>query len=115
MGRLPTRRKLFNVVGEDHGNEPASSLEYELLNCTPGEPVSLQRELDNPHDANTIAALSVRGVHIGYVSREHAAILAPAIDEGLPYSAILHELHGLFGESAYHARIEVAWHGAEFG
>ena len=46
-----------------------------------GEPVMLEREPDNPHDANAIAVKAASGL-IGYVSRREASTLAVAIDNG---------------------------------
>src|SRR5438874_13297055 len=107
MGRIPTRRKLFNVMC---GTGDDAAVRSELLNCTPGEVVSLRWDRHSGGEPNSIAVFSARGKCIGSIAAEHACILAPALDEGLPHAAILHELHGLFGESEYHARIEVAWH-----
>ena len=45
------------------------------------------REPGNIHDPNAIS-LQLRGEHVGYVSRDSAKLLAPALDAG----------HGLFAE-----------------
>jgi hypothetical protein len=55
----------------------------------PGRRLVLRREPDNPHDANAISVRDATGARqAGWVPRELAAVLAPAIDRGEPYSAI---------------------------
>jgi HIRAN domain len=56
----------------------------------PGRALELHRDLANPHDPNAIA---VHGEHggeqLGWVPREVAAELAPELDEGRPWSAVV--------------------------
>jgi HIRAN domain len=54
----------------------------------PGDRLELRREPDNPHDANAIAVHG-GGAHLGFVPRELAAELAPELDAGRPWSAIV--------------------------
>ena len=54
--------------------------------------VILVREPSNAHDANAIKCL-VDGKHIGYITREDAAILAPNLDSRAPYSVQFLERH----------------------
>ena len=56
---------------------------------TPGDEVLLQRELDNQHDVNAIAVYK-DDEHIGFISRDRAAWLAPTLDE-MEESGILTE------------------------
>jgi hypothetical protein len=53
-----------------------------------GEALILRRDPANPHDPNAIEVLA-GGQQIGWVPRELAAELAPAIDGGRPWSAIV--------------------------
>jgi hypothetical protein len=53
-----------------------------------GKPLILRRDPDNAHDPNAIEVLA-GGHQIGWVPRELAAELAPEIDAGTPWSAIV--------------------------
>ena len=56
----------------------------------PGRPLELRRDLANPHDVNAIAVHGHGGgEQLGWVPREVAAELAPALDEGRPWSAVV--------------------------
>ncbi len=54
----------------------------------PGRPLELRRDPDNAHDPNAIAVLA-GGLQVGWVPRELAAEVAPAIDAGEPLSAVV--------------------------
>jgi HIRAN domain-containing protein len=54
----------------------------------PGNRLELRRDPDNPHDPNAIAVLA-GGEQVGWVPRELAAELAPQIDAGTPWSAVV--------------------------
>jgi hypothetical protein len=56
----------------------------------PGRPLSLRRDSQNPHDPNAIAVHPADGgEQVGWVPREIAAELAPDLDAGRPWSAIV--------------------------
>jgi hypothetical protein len=55
----------------------------------PGAMLSLRREPANEHDPNAIAVLAADGAQVGFVPREVAATLAPQIDAGRTWSAIV--------------------------
>ena len=55
---------------------------------SPGSPLTLRREPANEHDANAIA-VDAGGRHVGFVPRELAAELAPELDAGRPWSAVV--------------------------
>jgi hypothetical protein len=108
----PTRRKVLDVEGEAQVNPDGINRQYELLRCEPGEAVTLRRDPRNPFDTNTIQVVSARGVPIGRLTSQYAAMLAPLLDRDRPYRARLHCLRG--GVPAfpnYGARISVAWDG----
>jgi hypothetical protein len=112
MANLPTRRKVFDLVGEGRHNPDGTSRQEELLESEPGERVEFVREPDNPADPNAILVQSCRGIGIGYIPRDEAVALAPAIDEGRPYVALLHCLKGgLPDYPNYGAQISIAWDG----
>jgi hypothetical protein len=54
----------------------------------PGHPLELRRDRGNEHDANAIAVYA-GGAHAGFVPREVAAEIAPALDAGEPWSAVV--------------------------
>ena len=56
----------------------------------PGRRLELRRDLANPHDANAIAVHGDGGgEQLGWVPREVAAELAPELDAGKPWSAVV--------------------------
>jgi hypothetical protein len=66
----------------------AEALDAEAL--APGRPLVLRRDAANPHDANAIAVdPSGGGEQAGWVPRELAAEIAPDLDAGRPWSAVV--------------------------
>jgi hypothetical protein len=56
----------------------------------PGRPLELHRDLANPHDENAIAVHGApAGPQLGWVPREVAADLAPELDQGSTWSAVV--------------------------
>jgi hypothetical protein len=56
----------------------------------PGRPLTLRRDPENPHDPNAIAVHpGGGGEQVGWVPREIAAELAPDLDAGRPWSAVV--------------------------
>ena len=56
----------------------------------PGQPLVLRRDPANPHDANAIAVFPAGGgEQAGWVPRELAAEIAPDLDAGRPWSAVV--------------------------
>jgi hypothetical protein len=60
----------IGIVGESFTNEDGSSRQEEIARCQPGEPVTLERDPQNKHDANCVKVISARGVQIGNISRD---------------------------------------------
>ncbi|MBV8689991.1 MAG: HIRAN domain-containing protein, partial [Candidatus Eremiobacteraeota bacterium] len=58
-----------------------------------GATLTLERQPDNEHDPNAIAIL-FGNLHLGYVAREHAVHLAPAIDSGAVYRCRIADVTG---------------------
>ena len=56
-----------------------------------GDALTLERETDNPHDANAVS-LSWRGRKLGYVPRRENAALAWGLDRGEPLQARISRL-----------------------
>ena len=56
----------------------------------PGRPLTLRRDPENPHDPDAIAVDdATTGDQVGWVPREVAADLAPEIDAGTPWAAVV--------------------------
>ena len=56
--------------------------------AAPGAPLTLRRDPANPYDAAAIA-VDAAGEQLGWVPRELAAELAPEVDAGRPWSAVV--------------------------
>lgn len=54
----------------------------------------LQRQPDNAFDKNAIKILTKEGEHLGFINRQLAAELAPAMDKGNKYGAFITEITG---------------------
>lgn len=57
--------------------------------AAPGRPLVLRRDAGNEHDANAIALDTEGGEQVGWVPRELAAELAPELDAGTAWSAVV--------------------------
>lgn len=69
------------------GRHHADALESE--GAAPGEPLELRRDAGNEHDANAIAVHARGGPQLGWVPREVAAELAPELDAGKSWCAVV--------------------------
>jgi hypothetical protein len=56
---------------------------------SPGAALLLRRDAGNEHDPNAVAVLTAEGAQAGWVPREVAAVVAPALDAGEPWSAVV--------------------------
>ena len=57
--------------------------------AAPGRPLKLRRDRENEYDANAIAVETESGDVLGFVPRELAQEIAPRLDAGEPYSALV--------------------------
>jgi hypothetical protein len=57
--------------------------------AAPGQPLLLRRDPGNAHDPNAIQVLLATGEQAGWVPRELAAELAPRLDAGERWSAVV--------------------------
>jgi hypothetical protein len=74
------------VAGAGRHHAPAVADE----DVGPGRPLELRRDRDNEHDRNAIAVHPAGGgEQLGWVPRELAAELAPALDAGEPLAAVV--------------------------
>ena len=65
----------------------ARALESE--HAEPGRPLRLRRDPGNEHDVNAIAVDDAAGEQLGWVPRAIAAELAPELDVGVAWSAVV--------------------------
>jgi hypothetical protein len=77
--------RVVGVAGA--GRHHAEALRSDAV--APGRPLTLRRDPENPHDSNAIAVHASDGEQVGWVPREVAAELAPQIDSGRPWSAVV--------------------------
>jgi hypothetical protein len=57
--------------------------------AAPGRPLRLRRDAANEYDANAVVVQTTRGEVLGFVPRELAAEIAPHLDKGEVYSALV--------------------------
>lgn len=57
--------------------------------AAPGSALVLRRDRDNEFDANAVAVETIAGDVLGFVPRELAAEIAPSLDRGEPWSALV--------------------------
>jgi hypothetical protein len=57
--------------------------------AAPGRPLELRRDASNEHDENAVAVHLAGGAQLGFVPRELAAEIAPQLDAGRIWSAIV--------------------------
>ena len=61
----------------------------ESSGAEPGRPLTVRRDAGNPHDASAIAVHTADDAQLGWVPRELAAEIAPLVDAGEPWSAVV--------------------------
>jgi hypothetical protein len=84
-GLLERGLRVTGVAGaaRHHADALASS------DAAPGRPLRLRRDASNEADANAIAVDGDGGEQLGWVPRALAAELAPELDGGEPWSAVV--------------------------
>ena len=90
---VPDPSFLLPVACESKRNLDGRSRQTVIKACRAGDPVTLVREPDNPHDANAVRVDTRHGT-IGYVARDNARRLAREIDAGEICAARIHAIHG---------------------
>lgn len=79
-----------SVAGTSHDGHT----EIIVRKCRKGDSLTLRRERNNRFDANAVAIDLLSGQCIGYLTREDAAKIGPAIDSGRIFAASISSLHG---------------------
>lgn len=65
-----------------------------LARLSPGALLRLERQPDNPYDANACALFDTHGSQVGFLNRRLAAAIAPAIDRGVEYDVEVTDVTG---------------------
>lgn len=79
----------LRLVGVRYDNDDGSSRQAELRRCGEGEVVELVREPHNPHDPSAVAAISARGVKIGYLGADRCGWIGSKIERGYVVRAVI--------------------------
>lgn len=80
----------LKVVGVTFANEDGSSRRATILEMTTSSPVELVREPSNKYDINAIKVIT-GDKQIGYIGKEYASIMAPLMDTGTQFTAIVND------------------------
>lgn len=98
----------LHVVGADHPNRKGGgNRRFEILLCSPGEPVALVPEPRNPVDPHAVMVVSVRDVQIGYLTAERAPWIGAMLRSRRVVRAVFQS------PTAAGAAIRVAFDGAD--
>ena len=66
-----------------------------LVGLRAGTQLSIEREPDNEHDPNAVKVCQQDGTQVGYLNKDLAAAIAPAIDSGfVTLSAVVTQVTG---------------------
>lgn len=65
-----------------------------VARLTSGTPLRIERQPDNPYDANAVALVEPHGAQVGFFNRRLAAVLAPVLDAGVDYDVEITEVTG---------------------
>ncbi len=65
-----------------------------ISRISPGTPLRLVREPQNPYDPHAVKVVTEEGWHLGYLPARLAGRLAPAMDGGAQYEAIVSQVLG---------------------
>jgi single-stranded-DNA-specific exonuclease len=65
-----------------------------VARLTPGTPLRVVRQPENPHDPNAIALHEAHGGQVGFLNRRLAGVLAPVIDAGVEYDVEVADVTG---------------------
>lgn len=70
-------------------NEDGSDRQELIAKCEPLQAISLHREQQNEHDLNSVSVANSDGQRLGYLTRRIAAEVAPQIDAGRSWAAVV--------------------------
>lgn len=81
----------LHVVGVTFNNEDGTSRQQILETVNSGDILKLVREPGNVYDINAIKVDTEDGRQIGYIGKQYAEILAPMMDMGKRFSAVVED------------------------
>jgi hypothetical protein len=89
----------LKVVGVTFTNEDGSSRREAIMEMTDESTVELVREPSNKYDINAIKVIT-GDKQIGYIGKEYASIMAPLMDTGTQFTAVVRD-YGEFKSKPY--------------
>jgi hypothetical protein len=88
---------VIRVAGVSHQNDDGSYRQEILSRCKPGEMRRLLRQPGHRHDKNAVQVLRQNGEMLGFIPKNEARLMAPEMDRGRRYVAVLTTLDGGHG------------------
>lgn len=85
---------VVRVAGVSYENDDGSSRQEILACCKVPEILQLVRQPNHRHDRNAIQVRRQNGEMLGFIPREDACLMAPELDKGRQYVAVLVTLDG---------------------
>lgn len=89
---------IIRVAGVSYQNDDGSRRQEILAHCKVPEMLQLVRQPNHRHDTNAIQVRRENGEMLGFVPRDEARLMAPELDEGRRYVAVLTTLDGGYGQ-----------------
>lgn len=80
-----------HVVGVTFKNDNGMPRQQILEGVTNGDKLILERERNNKYDINAIMVKTVEGEQIGYIGKDYAQVIAPIMDSGRGFTAVVED------------------------
>jgi len=92
---------VVRVAGVSHPNDDGSSRQEMLARCKVPEVLQLRRQPNHRHDKNAIQVRRQNGEMLGFIPKNEARLMAPEMDKGRRYIAVLTTLDGGEGQKRW--------------
>ncbi|HEV2177074.1 MAG TPA: HIRAN domain-containing protein [Terriglobia bacterium] len=92
---------VVRVAGVSHANDDGTSRQEILKRCKVPEILHLRRQPNHRNDKNAIQVLRHNGEMLGFIPRNEARLMAPEMDNGRRYVAVLTTLDGGYGQKRW--------------
>lgn len=92
---------VVRVAGVSHQNDDGSSRQEIIGRCKVPEILELRRQPNHRHDKNAIQVLRQNGEMLGFIPKDEARLMAPQLDKGRRYVAVLITLDGGYGHKRW--------------
>jgi hypothetical protein len=92
---------VVRVAGVSHPNDDGSSRQEILARCKVPEVLELRRQPNHRHDKNAIQVRRQNGEMLGFIPKDEARLMAPQMDRGRRYIAVLTTLDGGYGQKRW--------------